>query len=70
MVSSETMDGCFTVLTNVCDPLEKSNFCSELVSAVKPQFIQDCRGLSGQDGAQLHGTVPEMKVDRKQLLAS
>jgi hypothetical protein len=63
------MDRSFTVLTNVCDPLEKKSvFCSELVNALRPQFIQDCRGLSGHDSAQLRGTVTEMKVDRKLFL--
>jgi len=29
------MDRSFAVLTNVCDPLQKSIFCSELVNALK-----------------------------------
>jgi hypothetical protein len=45
------MDGSSTALTNVCDLLEKSNFCNEVVNTVKPQFMQDCLGQSGQDSA-------------------
>jgi hypothetical protein len=64
------MDGNFTVVTNMCDPLQKSNFCNEVVNTVKPQFMQECLGQSGQDGAQLYDTVLEMKVDRKLFLTS